>query len=467
MTLINRMVRCVFVGCVLIGPAIIHAAPSLSKGVWTNISPAGSNPSSDHPFWYMAVAPGNPDVMYACQQMGGGGNLWKSTNRGETWKGMNSGSIPDWNAVTTTFIDNPQIPSTAVDPEAPYHLFCNHPGWSGDSRTFGLWESTDGGQNWKRPQGWIDYLATPNSNFDVGRFETDKGDYKHMILSFRYVGGTDGYLESMDGFKTCIFHPKPAFDWGGGTHGIHFLHNDGDPNWTQRSHTWLITAESQGFHRTADGGTTWTVDNSATGRHGGTENAVYAASGNLYCGGTGQLHQSTDNGKTWRGITEGNAYWPNVVSDGTNIYTTHDGGPVYTAPDANATTWTAMPSPPPNATSGGPSTYDPVNGIVYGAFGDIGIWACKVSTGSTQTKNCVTAVAALKLLLVTPKLIQINAGQNEPWKLEMYGLNGIALARTNGIGKTSVQVLNQLSDRGFSVARLTVGSQIITAKLAR
>jgi hypothetical protein len=368
-----------------------QANPNLSPNIWTDITPAGSNPNSTNGFYTVNIDSHNPGTVYACQA---NVDIWKTTNGGGNWQRLGTGTVNS-SGVTTSMVDNPYF--VFIDPANSQHLFTCHAAWGGTFSNIGLWESQDGGAHWTIPVGFQNASAQPGASADVGRFEIDPADFKHMLVSFRYTPGTDpyGYLESTDGAATFVLH-APPFSWASNSHGLHFLHNDGDPSGAQRSHTWLITTEAPGFWRTDNSGASYVEDPAPTGIHGGTENIYYARDGKLYSGGSPRLYRSTNNGLNWQELDNaGYGYFHGVYSDSQYMYIQADmGAPVMRSLETDGVTWTAMTSQPGGQRGGlGMFDFDKTNGILYHCTYDGGVWACKTQ-GPTMVTSPVKHAAA-------------------------------------------------------------------------
>ena len=74
----------------------------------------------------------------------GGRNLWKSSDRGKTWKRLTNFS-PDWVVV-----------GIALDPQDENRMWCSTVTWSDNSQG-GIFRSTDGGKKWEEITGDIPY----------------------------------------------------------------------------------------------------------------------------------------------------------------------------------------------------------------------------------------------------------------------------------------------------------------------
>jgi hypothetical protein len=98
-------------------------------------------------------------------------------------------------------------------------------------------------------------------------------------------------------------------------------------------------------------------------------------SGTLYMGTAHGLAHSTD-GHVWSYVA-GSPTADAVLGDGKTLYASNSydkgGQPMYSAPESDPTTWTAMKTP--TMTSGSSSlAYDAAHHVLYSANWDAGLW---------------------------------------------------------------------------------------------
>lgn len=160
--------------------------------------------------------------------------------------------------------------------------------------------------------------------------------------------------------------------WGAG-HSIWFV---GD------SQSWLLGTQSDGYWRTGDGGESWTQVIDLDMQHGGVD-AYYAKTGVLYVGALGQILRSEDDGITFDlvGPATSDGYY-SIVGDGTLLYAqlgntgsnTSGPQPFVVSAEDDGFEWTVFNE---QTFSDGPyrMEHDPVNGIVYAASWNEGVWA--------------------------------------------------------------------------------------------
>jgi hypothetical protein len=345
------------------------AKPTLTVGVWTNISPVDV-PFGDAFTQGMAIDPCDPATLYLTVdsfdvEVNKAG-LYKSTDAGATWK-------------KTSALDEPI--RIRIDPRDPRHLYAVDGVRGG---TQGFWVSVDGGESFDQPEGFA-ALKTTASIFQYDTYDVavDPSDFDHVLVSHHSAWGwtdtkwntSSGVLESKDGGTSWIVH-EPLAGWGSG-HAINFLFKPelGLGN----SDTWLLGTQGPGMFRTADAGKTWTKVSDLGIQHGGGS-VYYDKAGILYASGANGNLRSADNGLTWTKVSEGKGYNA-VFGDGQVLYTAPGFGPTsyFTSPEGEGTIWT-----PFNTTqqfSAGPfeMALDRTNGILYSANWGEGLWALKLA----------------------------------------------------------------------------------------
>jgi hypothetical protein len=205
------------------------AAPVLTPGVWTNITPADLAGQSTP--YTLEIDPANPDVLYLpLSFMTAKKGLWKSTDRGSNWVQLGNPAT----ARTTDnlgdhvgFLDSPF--RIEVDPGNPRRIYATDLA-PGGSQTIGFWISQDGGSTWTMPKGLKDACITVGAPTDISGLSIDPTDFNHVLISFHYwwsnsVGSASGFMESNDGGATWTIHyPNSGMD-GGASRCITFLYN--------------------------------------------------------------------------------------------------------------------------------------------------------------------------------------------------------------------------------------------------
>jgi hypothetical protein len=364
--------------------------PKLFSGIWTNITPPGVNlspgccPSGFNGNTFgvtlVEVDPNNPAIVYIGVDVEG---IWKSTDEGATWTRLGSPPpMPDYGTVEK-YLDSPT--ALRVDPHDSKHLYATQ-GVRGT--TLGFWVSTDGGETWVQPPGFIAIAKTATN--DLSEIAVDPTDFNHVLVGSHspWGGGSvpHGILETKDGGNTFVLHPAITPAAGSGTFGINFLYAPklgiGD------SQTWLVATDGAGTWRTSDSGMTWTQVSDAGCVHGGNGDVYYTKDGVAYLGGNHQMMRSTDNGLTWTlvGPSFQDGYYQ-VIGDGQSLYAqvANTGGntvgpqPYITSSESDGVNWTPYQNGMQTFTDG-PYTmrFDPIDRIIYSANWDAGLWALKL-----------------------------------------------------------------------------------------
>jgi hypothetical protein len=358
-----------------VGAGLPPGAPSLTKGTWKDISPAGVNFGSSGPVFTqgLAVDPCNPAVIYLTAGAfdASKGGLFKTTDAGATWSRI---GIVKPNYTGTDHIDAPI--RVRINPKNTQQIYLVD-GVRGN--TEGFWVSEDGGAHFEQPKSFSDLQQTEGifapDSYDLA---VDPTDFNHLLISSHQAWGwTDskwkaaaGILESKDGGNTWIIHAPDG--WGGYGHSVHFLYEPalgiGDPN------TWLLSTQDGSRHRTSDGGKTWSHTHNGGIVHGGGT-IYYTKTGVLYLSGSPSNLRSTDNGVTFTPTGPDSTA---IFGDGKNLYTgkTFGPAPFVTSPESDGTTWTAFNG---QMFSQGPFeiAFDSVNGILYSASWTAGLLALK------------------------------------------------------------------------------------------
>jgi hypothetical protein len=384
--MILSMMFCVLLSII----TIVSANPTLTPGVWKNISPPNIPLGAGESMIAQGVAidPANPSTIYWCNtpfNSGTYGGLFRSTDGGSNWTRIGAAHSPAWMGGDT--IDEPL--RVRIDPANSQHIYVGDGVRGG---TLGFFTSIDKGANFNKPQAWVDAATTAGFIDDVYDVAVDPTDFKHILVSHHGAwkwgdavwGNSSGVMESKDGGATWIIHP-PQSTWGAG-HSIAFLYNPGKN--IGNNQTWLLGTQGDGYWRTTNSGQSWTKVHSNTIFHGGG-NICYDNNGVLYASANPGNIRSTNNGATWTQIGPGAVAGTTCVyNDGTTLWTgqaySHGSLPLYTSPATDGLTWTAGTQ---NFSDSGPyeMTYDATNNIIYASMWFQGIWAMKLSTSTTHT----------------------------------------------------------------------------------
>jgi len=412
------------------------AAPVLTPGVWTKLTPAAVTINdTNHVFCQgMAIDPGNPSTLYLgiCAYDVSLAGLYKTIDGGSTW-------------AKTGNLDEPV--HVVVDPRNSNHLYCVD-GVRGN--TIGFWVSTDGGANWTKPQGFTTATQSPVGTQDVYSVATEPGDFNHILVSFHspWSNGSNnaGVLESKDGGSSWTVHNPPSGSAGGYGMSVFFLdyptHGLGNKN------TWLFTAQAGGFFRTTDAGANWTQVYDKQMTHGG--NQIYCSkTGMLYSGGYQYLARSTDTGASWQQVTKGLDYswYIGICGDGNLLYTGTSGvsRPFFTSPEDDGLTWTAYQGAAQTfSTDPFEMFFDSTNRIMYSANWE-GFYALKV-LGAMNVRPAGRTVSAdhcafLHVVVAAGKRIRLPV-EMATRAISVYDVKGTVLARAT-TGPDGVATINR------------------------
>jgi MYXO-CTERM domain-containing protein len=360
-----------------------QASPQLYADKWVEITPPGVVTGSTETCigQGMAIDPQNPSTIYWGNTpfQASAGGLFKSEDGGSNWRRV--AKVTPAFPGASDYLDEPL--HVRIDPNDSKHLYAGD-GVRGSSQGFFI--SHDGGETFERPQGFSDALKTEGiDNSDIYDLAVDPSNFNHILLSWHYRWGWDdskwmrgaGIFESRDGGLTWIAHnPVPGAEGAGDS--IKFLYSPDLK--TGDSNTWLFGAQEGGFHRTTDGGNTWTKVSDVNITHGGSD-TYYAKSGWLYTSGV-QTLRSHDNGVTWEPV--GPATSSTVGGDGDRLYSGgsfSQNAPMQVSPEMDGATWTAFND---QKFGDGPYAlvYDQYYGILYASEWSSGVWALKANAGS-------------------------------------------------------------------------------------
>lgn len=140
------------------------ARTATGETVWPSVRPRKGHVSS------VAFDPKEPDVAYATYASFGGTHVWKTTDGGATWKGLDGrgrGVLPDL-----------PVNTIAVDPGDSRRLFL--------ATDLGVFVSTDGGAHWAVENtgfanvitSWLAVLKNPDGTRDLFAFTHGRGAWK-------------------------------------------------------------------------------------------------------------------------------------------------------------------------------------------------------------------------------------------------------------------------------------------------
>ncbi|MDQ7054355.1 MAG: FlgD immunoglobulin-like domain containing protein [candidate division KSB1 bacterium] len=249
---------------VLLGLAAgIFTTAQGQPGPWQAIGPWGAEIQA------VAVAPSDPDVLYAADMAG---HLYKSTDAGQSWQSLTPVAVA--------------VRALAIDPHNPNHVYIG-------ADIFGVMRTLDGGANWEKYETGLDddpfvyAIAIHPQNPDI----VYAGTFKSK--------GRGGVYRSADGGRTW----QPARR---GLRDANVLSLAMDP----RRPNILYAGMYKGRHalyRSNDGGQTWKPIDEGIGRqdvfavvvHPQKSSVIYAATG-----GAG-MFKSENGGASWRPVNRG------------------------------------------------------------------------------------------------------------------------------------------------------------------
>ncbi|HEV7669489.1 MAG TPA: glycosyl hydrolase [Thermoanaerobaculia bacterium] len=192
------------------------------------------------------VDPNDRSILYAAAASGG---IWKSTNRGVTWK-----PIFDGEAVYS-------IGCLTIDPKDSLTVWAGS-GENNSQRSVswgdGVYKSTDGGASWKN-------MGLGKSEH-IGKILIDPRDSNVVWVAAQgplwAAGGDRGLYKTLDGGKTW----KKVLDISENTGVSDLAFDPRNPDvvyavaYQRRRHVWTLIdgGPESGIHKTRDGGETWT-----------------------------------------------------------------------------------------------------------------------------------------------------------------------------------------------------------------
>lgn len=342
-------------------------------GVWTNVTPAGLDPSVNYGIQSVVVDPQRASDLYFSYD-----RIYKSVDYGLTWAAISD----------ATFQSLPG--GLSIAPGTPPTLFTAYISGPGT----GFWRSSNGGVTWARSN-----IAPAGARQDVYPPVVDPYDITHLLITAHEA---DGIYQSVDQGQNWTNVPIAAGMRVGAGTGLLFFVNTGNASTTRSTWLWMAQGANgaYGTWRTTDAGTTWTKVESNEHPHGSGQIYQPDTSGVVYMGGIysalgwGVL-RSTNYGLTWTHV--GNTGAASVVlGTPNNVYAEYSWacGPgcnvwpnLQVAPQPGVAGWTA-PTPPAPMVQGaaqGAVTFDGSNYVLLTANWSAGLWRYVEPAGLVPT----------------------------------------------------------------------------------
>jgi photosystem II stability/assembly factor-like uncharacterized protein len=346
-------------------PPAVHAGDCANlpkKGQWENISPPSSNYSKTYTgINAIVLRSDDPSVIFVGADMAG---IFRSNDCGATWStaGVNTGTNGD-------AINTGRSWSLAIDPITPDTMYAVQ----GYGKP-GLWKSTDAGVDWTQTL-TPDILDVFNAKGQLTSVAMDPDDPGHLVVESHGPGAgacadTTCLAESLDSGVTWHLLSIPQA-------------------WSENSsvvllskQTWIYAALFGGLWQTTDQGKTWKKISDAYASANYYEPFIWKDAAGTYYLPTHQqgLLQSGANDPTkWSSVpnsASGTVLFPSEK----NLFMADEFNMGYfTASQSAPNVWTKFPAPPqggPNSQGGGGVylNYDKVDHILYSANFDAGLW---------------------------------------------------------------------------------------------
>lgn len=434
------------------GLPVTLPAADYPADTWVDITPSVVSKADSGSFGCndIQIDPNNPNILYSCwdeKAMTSGSRVTKSTDGGATWAKL--GNI------------NFESPlHIRIDPTNSNHLFLVD--GVRQPQTWGLFESNDGGNTWAAPAGYAEIVNDARIKFGDGSFRNDlydvqlnPSDASHLLVSFHGswadTGGVSsvneqcsGVIERLNGSWRVVM---PDVGMKGVGFRCAFLNN---------SSTWLMGTQASGFWRTTNSGANWSKVYTAHMCHGGMQ--MTSRDGAFLVGSRDGVIRSTDNGATWakvNGLTNEQSFA--VVQGAGKFYTIPGfwaGGASKTSySSTDGVTWTSMGGRQfsPGMYNG---TFDTTNSILFAAVWQDGLWARKVSGGSTPPATVAPTINS------QPTSATVTPGQTATFSVTAGGTPAPTYQWKKGgsviIGSTSASYTTSATVSGDNGAVFTV-----------
>lgn len=311
----------------------IGVATVVSPGSWINVTPPGVRLNGDYVF------SGGQDFNYGAQEVVADLNnpgtflvqvtyqgVWRSQDYGATWTRLGDGNGPMDNGRAALSIapDGSYILATLL---YPLNGFSNG-AWKSLSPNNGGGTADLGAQsNWRR----ISIPGVPDD--DMGVFHIDPADKTHVIGQPHTVTGS--FYESNDSGETWVAHAMPpnsgsnnncgaciaklnlinsttlvaTYDFGASANSVNInpqLGKKSGSNWS-----WSVVSAKNEAGASTSGQQTF---------HGSQQVFVDTVNSAIYLGGSEGVHRSADGGATWTRLATPQNYSESIVATPNNIY---------------------------------------------------------------------------------------------------------------------------------------------------
>lgn len=295
-----------FFTALLVGLGTFSFSAYSQPGPWKAIGPWGAEIQA------VAVAPSDPDVLYAADAAG---NLYKSTDAGQSWQSLTPVAVA--------------VRSLAIDPRNPNHVYIG-------TDIFGVMRTFDGGANWEKYESGLDddpfvyAIAVHPQNPDLVYAGTFKSKGKGGV--YRSIDGGRTWLPMRRGLRDAnvlslaIDPRRPNILYAGIYKGRHALYrsNDGGDTWKpiaegigqqdvfavvvhpQKSSVIYAATGGAGVFKSENGGASWRPVN--RGLINLDVRALVLDPGNpeiLYAGGALGIYKTLDGGRQWFRVNHG------------------------------------------------------------------------------------------------------------------------------------------------------------------
>jgi photosystem II stability/assembly factor-like uncharacterized protein len=304
----------------------------------------------------ISIAPSSPNIVYVL----GFTSVFKSTDRGATWKEYPLGS--------SRYGDSGEIAVSRSNPDLVYA--CGYYSYSSNKTCMAVFKSSDGGESWSTiplssssNAGYSYSLAfdpTSESVLYVGGY--DSGGSRSMPRLFKSMNGGDIWTDitgSIQGDPDAIAidAANPSRIFVGSTWGV-FRSGDGGQTWSSAginsavtamaidsSNPDIVFAGSTGTcYRTTDGGANWSTYK--IGLRGDCR-GLYEVSGQLLYASSAGVYRSSDGGISWResrtGLVASQVPTLAVASDLPNVLYTAVKSDGYFKSDTFGLIWERLP----------------------------------------------------------------------------------------------------------------------------